>query len=91
MRALAVYYTDPFEGRQKFVILNPSPTEEEHYLWVGRHIRAVPEGHSVGLFGARMILPIKTGRRDWLLNRDHIGTIRIEEIEIPETLFGEAA
>lgn len=90
MRTLAIYYIDPIEGRQKFVIPNPTDLEAEHYLWVGEHIKAVPHGHSIGVFGARMETPALTHRRDWLLEREGIRTIRFEEIS-PSGLFGEAA
>lgn len=90
MRTLAIYYIDPVEGRQKFVIPNPSDLEIEHYLWIIEHIKLVPEGHSVGVFGARMELPIKTFRRDWLLDRRGLRTIRVETAT-PSTLFGEDA
>jgi queuine/archaeosine tRNA-ribosyltransferase len=91
MNVLAIYYIDPVEGRQKFVVPNPSKIEQEHYLWVARHIQSVPEGHSIGVFGATMVLPIRTHRRDWLLSREGIRTIRMEEIDKPEALWKDAA
>jgi hypothetical protein len=90
MRTLAIYYIDPVEGRQKFEIRSPTDLEVEHYLWVAEHIRAVPDGHSIGLFGANMVLPTKTLRRDWLLNRDGVRTIRIEELTTPSKLWSAA-
>lgn len=85
MKALAVYYTDPIEGRQKFVIPNPSDIQVEHYLWCGQHIMSVPNGHALGLFGARMEYPARGPFQDWLLDRDRVGTIRLEEIDEPPT------
>lgn len=91
MDVLAIYYTDPVDGRQKFVIPNPSTDEIEHYLWVKNNIRSVPAGRSVGVFGARMVLPVKTIRRDWLLDRRGIGQIRIEQQDQPSELWSDVA
>ncbi len=91
MQALAVYYTDPVEGRQKFLIPNPTKVEIEHYLWVKEHIESVPEGCALGLFGAIMVIPIRTLRRDWFLDRRFVGQIRIEEIDKPCGLWSDAA
>jgi hypothetical protein len=93
MRTLAIYYIDPVEGRQKFVIPNPSDLEVEHYLWVVERIKAVPAGFKIGLYGARLEQPTRSLRRDWLLIRAGIKTIRIEEIKTSTItpLFGEAA
>lgn len=88
MLVLAIYYTDPVLGRQKLVIPKPSDAERDHYLWVGQHIRSVPEGFSVGVFGAIQVLPTKTYcRRDYLLDRNKIGAIRVEEDYIPCELW----
>lgn len=92
MRTLAIYYIDPVEGRQKFVVFNPTDAVVEHYLWIIEHIQAVPDGHSVGIFEARMEIPLRTTVRPvWLLDRSGIRTIRVEEIDQPETLWKDAA
>ncbi len=81
MRKLAIYYLSPDGERQKYEIDQPTEDMIEHYAWVSEYVKNHREGHSVGLFGARRVIPDQTDRRDWLLDRHGMATVRTEEAQ----------
>lgn len=82
MKVIAVYYVDPEEGRQKYVIENPAESWIEHYLWLRDELVRRPRGVArVAVLDARMVLPTVTEVRDWYLSRSGVRTIRLEMIE----------